>query len=152
MNRRIVSIFAVLVLLIACGKDKFQSKPSLTLKSISSKTIPVSGNMTIELEYRDKEGDLANDTLMFLKVRNNENVQTTIRDTLELLLPDFPKRSQGVIQLNLDYQNYLISAETPPSKPGGGHESDSLTMKFVVRDSAGNESDTLVIDDIVIER
>ena len=152
MKRRIVSILAAFALLIACGKDKFQTKPSITLKSISSKIIPVSGNMTLELDYRDKEGDLANEPLLFIKVRNNENVQATVRDTLELELPDFPKRSQGVIQLNLDYQNYLISASSPPTDPDGVAESDSLTMKFVLRDNAGNISDTLVINDIVIKR
>lgn len=151
MKKKIAGLIAFIMVIIACGKDKLESKPSIRLKSISGKFVPVNGNMQIELEYTDKEGDIATDTLVCLKVRNNEiPAVTTLRDTLTLLLPDFPKRDKGIIQLDLTYQGHLISAENPAGP--GGPQNDSLTMKFVLKDLAGNESDTLVIDDIVIER
>jgi hypothetical protein len=141
-----------MIVCIACKKDKFNTTPSLKLKSISSKVIPVNSDMQVELEFTDKQGDLAGDTLMFIKVRNNERATLTTRDTLNLALPDFPEKNKGLLELALSYQNFLISAVSPPTLPGGGNESDSLTMKFILKDNASHHSDTLVINDIVIER
>ncbi len=142
----------IVLIVIACSKDKFQTKPSLTLKSISGKTVPVNGDMRIELDYTDKEGDIVSDTVQFIKTRNNQRKVPVKIDTLNFILPDFPKRSSGVFEVNLTYQAFLIAAENPPSLPGGNRESDSLTFRFILKDNASNVSDTVVISDIVIER
>ena len=153
MIRKISGLFALIACMVACSKDKFQTKPSLELKSISSKTVPVDGSMNISLEFTDKEGDV-NDTLFLFKVRVNKRATATVRDTLLLQVPDFPQKSKGEINLQLAYQNYLISAITPLNAlpPATGKESDSLTFKLVLKDKGNHTSDTLVINDIVIKR
>lgn len=109
--------------------------------------------MNIVLEFTDKEGDV-NDTLYFYKVRINQRTTATIRDSLSFQLPDFPSKSKGEINLSLEYVNHLVSAVNPPEAlpPATGLESDSLTFRFVLKDRANNTSDTLDINDIVIQR
>ena len=154
MQRKLLSIFALIVCIISCSKDKYQSGPSITLKSVSSTNIPVNGSMTIDLGYTDKQGNISNDTLFLIKVRNNIRQTTTVRDTLPMLIPDNPGSPKGEINLQLDYEDYLISAENPLDAlpPATGKESDSLTFKFILKDNDNRTSDTLVIKNIVIQR
>lgn len=153
--KRIFAISAVLFLFMACGKDSFETKPQLKLKSQSASFVPIGSNLQLVFEYTDKEGDVS-DTLYFKKERINQRVVATLRDSLELRVPEFPKTAEGEFILNLDYDNYLISAqEAPRANPGelpAKFESDTLNLKFVLKDKAGNKSDTLRIDNVVIER
>lgn len=150
MKGKIIGAIAIIVFFIACNKDKLQTKPSIKLKSISSKFVPIKGMMNVELEFADKEGDIVKDTLLLIKVRNNERETETVRDTILLFLPDYPAKDRGLIEMNLDYDNHLISASDPNGP--GGKQNDSLTFKIILKDNASNVSDTLKIDDIVIER
>ena len=138
--------------LIACDKSKYNTKPSLKLRHINSYEIPVNGSMVIEFDYTDKEGDISNQ-LILKKERNNKRKVATIRDSLALPVPDFPKFKQGVVEANLGYQLYLISAQNPPTTGNPPRaESDSLTLKFVLKDKADNVSDTVVIENVIIHR
>jgi hypothetical protein len=152
MKWKILMLLVVVTVSVACNKNKFNTRPSLTLKSVSSYVVPVNGTLTIEFEFTDKEGDISN--LLYLKkIRTNKRAVPTLRDTLSLPVPDFPKNDLGVIRTNLDYQTYLVSAQNPP-KVGNPpvNESDSLTLKFALKDKANNVSDTVTINGIVIMR
>ncbi len=147
-----IGILAILVVLIACSKDKFQTKPQVEIKSASPEVVPVNGTLNVRLEFRDKEGDVDN-KLFIYKERLNQRVLPTIRDTIERAIPEFPDKDRGEIELELTYQNYLISAADPgiPGNPGM-NEPDTLRFKFVVEDRAGNQSDPAVLEKIVIIR
>jgi hypothetical protein len=70
------------------------------------------------------------------------------------LITDLPKAQKGDIVLTLTYQN-AISAINPPNKLGvvpPRKESDTLIFKFLAIDHAGNRSDTVVSDRIIVER
>lgn len=142
------AIFCLVV--AACGKDKFNTRPSLELKSISSNIVPLNGDLVVTFKYTDKEGDIG-DTLFVKKIRTNENVLPTIRDSFPLAMPtNLPDKTKGEIRLNLQYQNHLVSAENPGTPPDAA--SDSLIFKFALKDKGGNISDTVTTDIIVIER
>lgn len=151
--RALFYVTALVTLVIACNKDKLETKPSLKLKSVSSSTIPVQGNLIVQLDFADKEGDIS-DTIFVKKIRINKIVVPTIRDSFELQVPAFPDRSRGVIELQLKYQNHLISAINPPSNGGTPPDlhDDTLIFKFALRDKAKNISDTVTTDPIVIVR
>ncbi|HUP11873.1 MAG TPA: hypothetical protein VM187_06670 [Niastella sp.] len=139
-----------LVLFVACGKDKFETKPTITIKSIGPNPVPMNFPLTIELEYTDKEGDIA-DSLFVRKIRINQKKVATVRDSFYLTLPgDAPEKNKGTIKLTLDYQNYLISAQNPGNPPNAAP--DSLIFRFALRDKAKNTSDTIDTDLIIIER
>jgi hypothetical protein len=141
-----VSFFA------ACDKDKFNTKPSLEFKSINGNIIPSNGALVIQFEFTDKEGDISN-VLYVKKIRTNQRQVPTIRDTFALEVPDFPKHSKGVIEAVLDHPNYLVSASNPPRVGNPPrYENDSLTLKFVLRDKAMNVSDTVTVENIIVDR
>jgi hypothetical protein len=145
--------FVLLVLLIsACSKDKAETKPSIKVKSLSSDFIPVNGDLAVTLEFTDKESDL--ESIFVQKIRQNLRTTTTIRDTFSLLVADFPKKSDGDLEVRLFYQLQLLSAERAPANPNSptGFESDSMVIRFALRDKAANVSDTVSTEQIVVER
>lgn len=153
---RILSIFIGLGLMLLvfadCSKDKFNTKPTLKLKSISSYIAGSTDAITFQFDFTDKEGDISN-VLYVRKLRVNKRVTATVRDSFNLSVPNFPKKPNGIIQVPMDYQNYLISAINPPSSGNPPKaENDTLIFKFVLKDEANNISDTVTTDKIVILR
>ena len=107
----------------------------------------------VELDFTDKEGDIS-DTIFVKKTRTNRIVVPTIRDSFVLQVPPFPDRSRGIIQLELKYQNHLLSAINPPSSggtPPNLHD-DTLVFQFALRDKAKHISDTVTTGPIIIVR
>ncbi|WP_207514269.1 hypothetical protein [Longitalea luteola] len=135
----------------ACSKDKYQSKPTIEIKSIGPNPVPLNFPLTIDLEYTDKEGDIT-DSIFVRKIRiNQKKVARTLRDSFALQLPgDVPEKTKGTIRLTFDYQGYVISAEDPGSPPNAAP--DSLIFQFVLQDKAKNISDTVESGLIVVER
>lgn len=121
---------------LSCNKDKFQTKPTLKLKSLSDKEIPPNGTLTIRLEYTDKEGDLGNGELTYIRIRTNGTPippGNDLVDTIRALLPDYPKKDRG--EINIPY-SYNLMNEDPV-------RNDSMYFRITVRDLGGNQSDTI---------
>jgi hypothetical protein len=141
------SLFVIAVILLAftaCNKDNYQTKPTITVKSVNGNFIPLNGSLVITLECTDKEGDVQ-DSLIVIKKRLNKRVVATIRDTIRYKFPVFPKSTKTLVQATLDYQS-ILSALSPPFIPGSSpaqREVDTLILRMAVRDNAGNTSDTL---------
>jgi hypothetical protein len=149
--KRILSFCLVVAVAIGCNKDKFETKPHIKIKSTSSDIVPVNGILRVNLEFTDKEGDVAN-IITIKKDRLNQRAVATLRDSFNLNIPEFPNTDRGEIELDLEYQNHLISAQNPPSQIGdpNKNEADTLVLKFVLQDKAGNKSDTASANVIVI--
>ena len=148
-------IFASLLIIVimACNKDKFQTKPTIKIKSVNTEVVPFNGTFIITLECTDKEGDVQ-DSLIIIKRRLNKRVVPTVRDTLRYKFPVFPSNSTTEIEAVLDYQN-ILSALNPPNIPGSNpvqKERDTLVLRFAVRDKAGNTSDTIQSQQIYVIR
>jgi len=140
-------------ILIACGKDNFETKPQLKLISGSDQVVQVGGVLPVVLEYTDKEGDVS-DSVFVRKFRLNRRVVPTVRDSFRLKIPGFPNTTKGEITVNLDY-TAIISAINPLNVPGtvpARKESDTLNIQISVRDNAGNKSDSVLIKNVVVLR
>jgi hypothetical protein len=153
MKTRIWLALIIVVGMIACGKDKFETKPQLTLKSMSPEIVPVNGTLRLNIEYTDKEGDVS-DSLFIVRQRLN------VRGPLQLPpspydVPDFPHTAKGEFEISLAYQVGLIFGLPPLRIPGSNpvkNEIDTLRLKIVAKDKAGNKSDTLVVDNVYVTR
>ena len=147
-----LALSLALIVFVACSKDKFATKPSLEIKSISPNPLPKNSvPLEIELEYTDKEGDLAEDSAIFVrKIRiNQKKVGNTLRDSFWLALPgNVPKKTKGTIKLTLDYEKYAKSASNPGNPPAP----DSLIFRFAMRDKTKNVSDTVESELVIIEQ
>ena len=141
-----------LVVVAACSKN-YDSKPSLKVLSLSTDLVQVNEPLTIHLEYTDKEGDF--DSIWVKKVRvNMRKPQNTLRDSFWLKLSDeAPNNKKGLIDLVLDYNNYVVSANPPLTDLSGpGKEPDSLIFKIVLKDKKRNFSDTVSTGRVVVVR
>jgi len=147
MKTKILVAILAVGILAACSKDKYNTTPSLKLKSISSNVVPNGGTLRLEFEVFDKEGDIS-DTFFIRKQRINALRRPTIRDSFRIRFPTVPNTTSGIIELNLTYQNYLISA----INPGNPAANDTIVFKFAIRDKAKNISDTITTNPIVILR
>jgi len=152
--KKLVIACSVLIVLLACNKDKFQTKPQIELKSLSTKVVPINGNLIITLSYTDKEGDIS-DSLFFAKIRLNKQPTATIRDTIAYPIPEFPNYDKGEIDLNLRYDDHLKSAINPPVIQGSvpvAYQPDTLNIKIWIHDKAGNCSDTVSTGQVIVLR
>ena len=150
--RRILFL-GFLILLAACSKDKVATKPSIKITRLSTGMVANGSDLTVELAFTDKEGDISN-SIFIQKIRTNKRVVPTIRDSFSLPVADYPGQSIGSLLLHLNYQNHLISAVNPPSlsTTPPTYENDSLVFKFVLRDNGGHTSDTVSTGTVVINR
>src|SRR5207344_1942416 len=89
--KQFVLVVIAALMITACGKDML-SKPQLFLKSVSSTTIPVGGDLLIFLRLTDKEGDFK-DTLWVKKV-TTRCPSSNFSDSILYRIPgDVPKSS-----------------------------------------------------------
>lgn len=156
-NMRYITICAAILLALACGKDKPESKPSIKIKSVSTTTVENRDiPLGITLEFKDREGDV-NDSLYVKRDRLNKIDGTfgnrRLRDSFYIIIPDFPSKMTGEILLSLSYDNYLADAEAPATVPGGTAKvPDSIRFRFALQDKGGHTSDTVMTEQIVIIR
>lgn len=140
-----------LAVLAGCSKGKFQTKPQLIVKSTNTDIVPKNGTLRVTLEFTDKEGDVSDSLLI---VRQRLNRKGKVDGLLSpYKLPSFPNTSKGEIQVDLEYQFGLVFNLNPIAIPGSvpqKFEPDTLNLKFVARDKAGNKSDTATVTVVVI--
>ena len=138
-----IFIFSLAVLLIACGKDKYETKPKLEIKDYNSKEIFAGNQLNIRINYFDKEGDLSQAPVIgILRRLNVFPLPPSLDkvDTIRTNLPEFPKNDDGEITFSLPY-DFLKESTT---------ENDTIMFRFSVTDRAGNTSDTVDSAPIVI--
>ncbi len=138
-----IFVFSLAILFIACGKDKFETKPRLEIKDYNTKELVAGQDLVIRLNYFDKEGDLNEAPVIGIIKRTNilplgPNQDKV--DTFRTTLPQFPAKDNGEIRFQLSY-NFLKESTV---------ENDTLVFRFAVTDLAGNKSDTITSDQVVI--
>jgi hypothetical protein len=139
-----IFIFSIAILLIACDKDKYETKPRLEIKDYNSKFIDVGQSLLIRINYFDKEGDLSGGEMIGIRQRVNIFPPTPAKDlvdTFRVILPEFPKEEKGEISFELPHNRLNESSV----------ENDSMFFRFAVTDLAGNKSDTIDSDIIVVQ-
>src|SRR5689334_7040596 len=139
-----LGILSLIVLLAACGKDKFQTKPRIEVKDYSSKHIQRNSRVVLRLNFFDKEGDIGEGHFYLFRQRTNKlppDNQHNRADILNYTLPSFTNKDQGEIRIDLQEANFLSESIV---------ENDTMFFKIAVTDRAGNTSDTLVTDQIVV--
>ena len=152
MKTSIALAFILAVIVVACDKGRFQTKPQLKLKSQSPEIVPktTGSALTLNIEYTDKEGDVT-DSIIIVRQRLNK-ARPVRTPPAHYTIPDFPKMDRGEFEITLAYQLQLITGITPISTGPTQFEIDTLLLKIVAMDKAGNKSDTLVVDKVYVIR
>jgi hypothetical protein len=153
MIKKLVPLFILLVTIAACSKDKFETKPTLTVKN-QSRIVPADNEAIffVTLEYTDKEGDLSG-------VRDSSiYYQAVLQNVRSVIggpnyppafgsLPEFPEKRSGEIELRLDRFAYYKQIQ---NNQGGNDANDTIVFRIAVKDRAGNVSDTVTTEPIVL--
>ena len=133
----------LLMMLMACGKDSFQSKPQLTINSISSNVVPPQSGLEIRLRLTDKEGDFL-DTVWVAKT-TTRCPSSNFRDSLLYRIPSDAPRTRnfdGEVIVTFNYFDIQPRCTRP----------DTAIFSFWMKDKAGNKSDTARTSPIIILR
>ncbi len=138
-----------LVGMTACGKSNYETKPQLELVDQPT-VVPYvpEGVFGFTLKYTDKEGDLSgirDSSICYIPVLLN--TREPIRPYFPIYgsLPEFPDNSKGEIELNFTHSAlYVQFLQSQPD------QNDTLQLKIVVKDKAGNLSDTLTTRPFVL--
>lgn len=144
MLKRYLPLVVVLLAFVACDKNKLNTRPSIEIKNVNTTDVLPGQQLVINLNYKDKEGDLGNGLITYIRERLNikpiqDPASNDKADTTRSILPDFPKTTSGEIELKIDG---TFMSEDP-------FENDTMNFKIFVTDVAGNSSDTLVVGPVV---
>jgi hypothetical protein len=151
MKRRSIYALCLVILtvciLTACHKDKFQTKPTISVKEINSTDVPIGGTLRITLECTDKEGDEGNGTLTYIRVRTNSTpipdpTNNDKVDTATATVPDFPTKDK--VEMTLDIPYSFLDED-----PG---LNDTMYFRLTLRDRGNNQSDTISTVPIVAKQ
>jgi hypothetical protein len=137
-----ILFLVVMLALWSCDKDTFQTRPSLTLKSVSSEIIPRNSDMQIIMRMTDAEGDVG-DTL-WVKKTTTRCVFSNFADSIKYRIPeDLPrvKNLDGDLTVTFSYALELAPQCRRP---------DTAVFSFWIKDKKGNVSDTAKTPQIII--
>jgi hypothetical protein len=151
-----IFVFCALVLAIAaCNKDKVESTPHLKFKSFNQNPLvdTLDEELRVILDFTDQEGDL--DSVYMTRVRLNKSDPSPKYTDANLgVVPKFGNQNRGEIQVKLNLRIDLLNVNAlriPGSNPSR-YETDTLLMRFYVKDKAGHTSDTAVAKPLYIIR
>jgi len=146
MKAKILIVSVITILLAACNKDKFTTKPQLEFKSVNSFEVQPGSRLVITLKYTDKEGDIQ-DSIYIIK-----DVPNCLQDTfgrwypIPSGVPDI-RNAEGEIEITY---SHLPDATFPLIGEPSCGENDTCIYRFALSDRAGNISDTISTPPVVI--
>lgn len=151
----IVGLITAGIVVVACKKDQFTTKPQLTFKSINAERVPKNTGFSMKLDVTDKEGDIS-DTMYIQRVYLSCTAEPL---TLVKKVPDFASHSSLKAEIDISFWYGDVSTMPPgynTSLPNGctgsgGARVDSGYYRFWIRDKAMNISDTVNSPIVVLE-
>lgn len=143
MTKRLIAL-CIVCTIFSCGKETFQSKPQLRIKSISGNVVPVGSDLVIKMRLTDKEGDFK-DTIWVKKATTRCSQSNFIDSFLYRIPPETPRSNNfdGEVQVTFAY-----AIELQPRC----NRNDTATFSFWMKDNKGNKSDTVKTAPIIILR
>jgi len=146
--RLILATLLLLLFVVSCTKDNFTTKPQLKIESVNSNVI--TGDQTLEFKIRltDKEGDFSQ--FFGISASTPNCPASDFSDSTIFQIPqDFidSKQNDGDIVLDLTKSQRHSNL---CNGPGGGFLSDTTVFSFWTKDKAGNLSDTVRSEPIII--
>jgi hypothetical protein len=148
-----VPICLLMVILAACSKDKYQTKPTIRIKD-QSRVVPFDSEAIfyINLEFTDKEGDLSSDkdSAIYYKpimLNTRSVIGGSEYPEAYAAFPDFPDKTKGEIEIRMEQVFFYRQIQ---NNQGGNDANDTLIFKIAITDRAGNTSDTLTSEPIIL--
>jgi len=142
------ALFVAAILLYACGKDKYTSKPQLKFIKADSYDVARGELITFRLEFTDKEGDLSDSIFLRAEAKGCP----ASNRVLGYPVPEFPTTSNSKGELEINFVNgQFVQGFVAMPGPACGRP-DTTTYYFWIKDKAKNVSDTISTDKPLIIR
>lgn len=141
MVTRVLTVLS-LILIFSCSKDTLETKPTIKIKEVNGSEIGPGSLFRVTLEFSDKEGDLGQGEVTYVRDRKNIRPVPGVfdkADTARYPIPEFPDRQTGDIDIDIPYD---FLDEDP-------NDNDTMVFRFMVIDRAGNKSDTITSGQVV---
>ena len=151
MKAKILIVAVSLMIIGACTKDKFSTKPSLRFESINKTEFLPGEDVMIKFKLTDKEGDFLDDAnnpgfkkpYLFVKrvsfVCPND-VDTSVQN---YEIPAFRSRKDLDADLDINFSYNIINGQYPIIGGCYNTKPDSTYFQLWIKDEAGNVSDTV---------
>lgn len=143
MTKRFIALTLSLIF-FSCGKETFQSKPQLRIKSVSGSVVPIGSDLQISMRLTDKEGDFV-DTI-WVKKSTTRCTQSNFVDSFLYRIPAETPRTKNFDGEVLVTFTYAIELQPRCNR------NDTATFSFWMKDAKGNKSDTVKTQSIIILR
>jgi hypothetical protein len=154
MRAKILIVSVITILLAACNKDQFTTKPQIEFESFNNNVVIPGGQLVITLKYRDKEGDIQ-DTI-YVERRAINCTLDTLRAFYKIPA-NVPELKNGEGKIVISYSHIPDFTFPNIGEPGcglndppGTQTNDTCIYRFVLSDKAGNTSDTISSPQVVI--
>ncbi len=145
-NLYFTALFAAIILLAACKKDKFTTKPQLKFIDVNLTTVAFNQQLIFNIEVTDAEGDIS-DTLYFSReIKNFPNLTQKIPYKIPA---GFDTTKNFKANLNICFTNGSIGT-CPTLSARSPQTQDTTTFKFWMKDKAKNYSDTITVPSQII--
>lgn len=154
MKAKLLLLLVSSVIFWACKKDKYATKPKIEMKSVDVREVTTSnGNCTlidIDFNVLDKEGDVTDS--IFIQKKDAAIAfpcPGNTFDNLNYAIPSYPSGTQKVRFL-VKFSTKQVDGYAGISGPFCSPRKDTSVFKFWVKDKAGNISDTVTTNPVVI--
>lgn len=148
--RNTIVIAVICLLAVGCGKDKFTTKPQVKYKKVNSNVIGTLQTIQFTVGFTDAEGDFKPGEVFIQRVNPNCTADSNFKDSL--FLPEFPSSSnfEGDIKITYSFGGNNGQAPIMNAPPGECGDTSTCYFRFAVKDKAGNRSDTVNSENIVL--
>ncbi len=157
MQRKVVFFFLIasILVLVSCKKKEYPKEPILSFKSIAKTSMKQNGQDSTVLifSYTDGDGDIGSDSddNIFLRDSRNQQLLATYRFPNEVDGKEGEYR-KGELQL-IVYSGCCIYSDSlyAACMPNPNQIQDTMRYSIEVIDKAGNRSNILLSDKILLE-
>jgi hypothetical protein len=150
MKTKILILLVAILIINACNKDKFQTKPVLTFKSVSTTNVAAGGDITFNIEISDKQGDI--DSVIYWKKVSFVDTLNNLPKKGAMDSVSIPSDLPRERRFDGDFAITFVNANGAGINisPAVAGKNDSCVFKFWMKDYGNHVSDTMVSPIIII--
>ncbi len=137
MKQILFILSIVLIVAVACNKDKFTTTPQVSIKSISPSIVNNGNIISMEGKYTDQEGDLDS---VFIVYKWYNGATVVKKDTFRYPFSDLnlpPNTKEGEILIDFQYNTAIPNGYVP--LPGVSRDT-TATFGLILLDVEKNRS------------
>ena len=149
--KRILIVFAVVLGLAACSKDKFKTAPTVTIDSFGPAEVTNGNHFELRATVTDKEGDVQDSIILVRKkyVGSLVQVDSTAKNRFSLKDLGAPVKDKIELQIRFVYGRIEDGAITQDLESDFDRE---ISIGLIVIDNAGHRSDYVESNRITLKK